>query len=306
MADWLNYQHLFYFWTAAREGGVSRAAAKLDLAQSTVSGQLRQLERAVRDKLFTRDGRTLRLTETGRVVYRYAEEIFGLGDELLNVLRGHPTGRPPRLAVGVVNAIPALIVHRLLEPVLHLPEPVEVSCYEARLDRLLSEFSLQHLDIVLSDVPIGQALKVRGYNHLLGECGVSFFGSDRLAAQYGGDFPRSLDGAPFLLPTDNTALRWSLEQWFSAEGIHPAVRGEFEDSSLLTVFGRAGAGIFAAPAAVEEDVQQHYGVRRIGRVETIREHYYAISVERKLKHPGVVAISEAARRRLLEPRRGIG
>jgi LysR family transcriptional activator of nhaA len=298
MAEWLNYQHLFYFWTAAREGGVSRAARKLGLAQSTVSGQLRALEGAVKEKLFARDGRNLRLTDTGRTVYRYAEEIFGLGDELLNALRGRPTGRPARLVVGVANALPKLLAYRLLEPVLRLPEPVQVSCYEARLDRLLSEFSLQHLDVILSDVPVGQALKIRGYNHLLGECGVSFFGSGRLAAEHGGDFPRSLDGAPFLLPTDNTSLRWSLEQWFGAAGIRPVVRGEFEDSSLLGVFGQAGEGIFAAPAAVEEDVRQRYGVRVVGRVESLRERFYAISIERKLKHPAVVAISEAARERL--------
>ena len=298
MAQWLNYQHLFYFWTAAREGGVSRAARKLGLAQSTVSGQLRELERTVKDKLFARDGRSLRLTETGRVVFRYAEEIFGLGDELLNALRGRPTGRPLRLAVGVANALPKLLAYRLLEPVLRLPEPVQVSCYEARLDRLLTEFSLQHLDVILSDVPVGQGLKIRGYNHLLGECGVSFFGSERLAAAHGGDFPRLLDGAPFLLPTDNTSLRWSLEQWFGAAGIRPAVRGEFEDSSLLGVFGQAGEGIFAAPAAVEEDVRQRYGVRVLGRVESIRERFYAISIERKLQHPAVVAIADAARQRL--------
>ncbi len=298
MADWLNYQHLYYFWAVARDGGVSRAARRLDLAQSTVSGQLRALERAVGDKLFSRDGRGLRLTEAGRTIYRYAEEIFALGGELLGVLRGRSAGRPQRLAVGVSNALPNLITYRLLEPVLRAPGPVQVSCYEARLDRLLSEFSLHHLDVILSDVPAGQSLRIRGYNHLLGECGVTFFAAERLARVYEEDFPQSLAGAPFLLPTDNTALRWSLEQWFSEVGVRPTVRGEFEDNSLLKVFGQAGEGIFAAPAAVEEDVVGQFGVRVLGRVESIRERFYAISMERKLQHPAVSAIAEAARRRL--------
>jgi LysR family transcriptional activator of nhaA len=304
VTKWLNYQHLFYFWTVAREGGISRAARALDLAQSTVSGQLRELEGALREELFVRGGRSLRLTETGRVVYRYADEIFGLGDELLNALRGQPTTRPLRLAVGVANALPKLIAYRLLEPVLRLPRPVQVSCYEARLDRLITEFSLQHLDVILSDVPVGQALKIHGHNHLLSESGVTVFGHDRLAQAYGGDFPRLLDGAPFLLPTDNTALRWSLEQWFAMQGVRPVVRGEFEDSSLLTVFGQAGAGLFAASTAVEAEVQRQYGVCVLGRVEAIRERYYAISVEKEIKHPAVIAIAEQAQQQLREPEGG--
>ena len=306
VASWINYQHLFYFWSVAREGGVSRAARKLDLAQSTVSGQLRELEKELKEKLFTRRGHGLELTEAGRIVYRYAEDIFALGDDLLNALRGRSTGRLLRLSVGVATSLPKLVAYRLLEPVLGLPEEVQVSCYEARLDRLLSEFSLQNLDVILSDVPVGQALKIHGYNHLLGESDVSVFGADRLARAYGGDFPKSLEGAPFLLPTDNTALRWSLEQWFGTEGIRPRVRGEFEDSSLMEVFGQAGAGVFAAPTAVAGEVQRQFGVRVLGRVESIRERYYAISVEKTLRHPAVIALAAGAQQRLLGPATGGG
>ncbi|HEY1378197.1 MAG TPA: transcriptional activator NhaR [Gemmataceae bacterium] len=301
MADWLNYQHLYYFWAVAREGGVARAARKLDLAQSTVSGQVRALEGAMKQRLLARAGRGVRLTDLGRTVFTYADRIFALGGEMRDAVRGGPTGRPLRLAVGVANAIPKFLAHRLLAPVLALPGPVHLSCYEARLDRLMSEFSLRHLDVILSDVPAGQALKVRGHTHPLGESGVSFFAAAKLAAAHGRDFPRSLDGAPFLLPTDNTALRWSLEQWFAAEGIRPAVRGEFEDNALLKAFGQAGEGVFAVASAVEEDVREQYGVKVLGRVAAIRERFYAVTAEKTPTHPAVVAIVAEARGGLLEP-----
>ncbi len=304
MADWLNYQHLYYFWAVARAGGVGRAARRLDLAQSTVSGQLRALEGAVKHRLFARDGRGLRLTDAGRTVFAYADQIFSLGGELQDALRGGAAGRPLRLAVGVANAIPKFLAHRLLVPVLTLPDPVHLSCYEARLDRLLSEFSLRHLDVILSDVPAGQSLKVRGHTHPLGESGVSFFAAPRLAGDCDRDFPRCLDAAPFLLPTDNTALRWSLEQWFAAQGVRPAVRGEFEDTALLTAFGQAGEGVFAVATAVEEDVRRQYGVRVLGRVPAIRERFYAVTAEKTPTHPAVLAIAAAARGGLLEPAKG--
>ena len=292
--DWLNYHHLRYFWAAAREGSVTRASEKLHISQPAVSAQIRDLEQALGEKLFTRSGRSIALTETGRVVYRYAEEIFGLGAELMETLKGRPTGRPARLTVGIANVIPKLIAHRLLEPALKLPEPVRVHCIEDKPERLLAELAIHGLDLVLADAPIGPAVKVRAYSHLLGECGVSIFGTESLAKALRRGFPRSLDGAPLLLPTADATLRRLLDQWFEAQGLRPQIVGEFEDSALLKVFGQSGAGLFAAPSAIEAEVRRHYGVRLVGRVE-VRERFYAITVEKKLKHPAVVAITEAAR-----------
>jgi LysR family transcriptional activator of nhaA len=296
--EWLNYHHLLYFWTVAREGSIARACEKLHLAQPTISGQLHKLERSVGERLFERVGRNLVLTDTGRMVYRYADGIFSLGRELLDALKGRPAGRSRRLVVGVVDVLPKLIAYRLLEPALQLPEQIQVVCHEDKADRLFAELSVQALDIVLADEPPGPQVKVRAFNHLLGECGVTIFGTAALARVYRRRFPRSLDRAPFVLPTSNTSLRKSLEQWFENEEIRPEVRGEFEDSALLMVFGQTGAGVFAMPSAIEKEVERQYGVRVIGRTESVRERFYAISVERKLKHPGVLAISDAARKQL--------
>ena len=296
--EWLNYHHLLYFWTVAREGSIARACEKLFLAQPTISGQLRALEKSIGDKLFTRSGRGLALTETGRTVYRYADEIFSLGKELTDTLKGRPTGRPLRLLVGVADVLPKMVSYRLLEPALRLPEAVQVICREDKPERLLAELSIHGLDIVLADAPVGPTVKVRAFNHLLGECGVSVMGAAELAKPLRKGFPRALDGAPFLLPTENTILRRSLDQWFDTKGIRPSVRAEFEDSALLKVFGQAGIGLFVVPTAVEDEVRKQYGVRLVGRLEEVRERFYAISVERKLKHPAVVAISDAARQKL--------
>lgn len=294
--EWLNYHHLLYFWTVAREGSVTRAAAQLRLAQPTVSGQIRALESSLGEKLFTRSGRGLVLTEVGRVVFRYADEIFGLGRELMDTLQGRPTGRPVRLHVGIVDVLPKLIAYRLLQPALGAGG-LHMECREDKLDRLLAELAVHGLDLVLADAPIGPAVKIRAFSHLLGECGVTIYGTEALARRYRKGFPRSLDGAPFLLPTDNTSLRRSLDQWFDVHHVRPEVVGEFEDSALLKVFGEVGAGLIPSPAAVEADVEAA-GLHRVGSAEGIRERYYAISVERRLKHPAVVAISHAARRRL--------
>jgi len=295
---WFNYHHLLYFWTVAREGSIARACGQLHLTQPTISAQLRSLEKALGAKLFDRVGRNLVLTETGRVVYRYADEIFTLGRELQDTLQGRPPGRPLRLVVGVADTLPTPIAYRLIEPALRLPEPVQVVCERSKLEELLTRLAVHTLDVVLADAPISPALKVRAFNHLLGECGISFFGTPGLVAAHRRGFPRSLDGAPVLLPAENTVLRRSLEQWFEAERIRPVVRGEFADPTLLKVFGQNGAGLFAVRSAVERETRRQFRVRLLGRVESIRERFYAISVERKLKHPAVVAITAAAREKL--------
>lgn len=296
--EWLNYNHLFYFWVVAREGSIAQACDELLLTQPTISAQIRLLENAWGEKLFARAGRNLVLTEVGRVVFRYADEIFALGRELTGTLKGRSPGRPVRFVVGVVDVLPKLIAYRLLEPALKTAEPIRVVCREDKPDRLLAALAVHELDVVLAEAPIGPTVRIRAFNHLLGECAVTVFGTAPVAATYRRGFPQSLTGAPFLLPTDNTILRRSLDQWFDAEGIHPLVVGEFEDSALLKTFGQTGAGLFVAPSVIEAEVRRQYGVQIIGRVETVREHFYAISVERKLKHPAVLAIAEAARQKL--------
>jgi len=300
--EWLNYHHLLYFWTIAREGSVSAAAAELRLAQPTVSGQLRILEDTLGERLFRREGRQMVLTDTGRLVFRYADEIFGIGRELLDTLKGRPTGRPTTLRVGVSDVVPKLIAFRLLEPALKLPEPVRIVCHEDHYDRLLAKLATHELDLVVADAPIVPGARVKAFNHLLGECGVSFFGTPALADAHRRRFPRSLDGAPMVLPVEHTPLRRMLDQWFASEGIRPEVRSEFEDSALLKVFGQAGVGIFAAPTAIESEVRRQYGVRVVGRTDAVRERFYVISAERRLQNPAVVAISESARHMLVDGR----
>jgi len=302
--DWLNYHHLHYFWVVAREGSVTRASELLHLSQPTVSGQIRDLEKALKAPLFSKSGRGLALTETGQVVFRYADDIFALGRELMDLVSGRPVGKPIRFRVGVVDVMPKLIAHLLLEPALRLPEPVRVVCVEGKLERLAAELTIHNLDLVLSDAPLPPTVKAKVYTHLLGECGISIVGVPKLVEMYTSRFPKSLDGAPFLLPTEGTALRRSLDQWFEEQGIRPIIRGEFEDSALLKTFGRSGEGVFAIPTVVEEDIRNHYGVRVIGTAKGLRERFYAVSVERKLKHPAVVAISEKARRSLSDPPSG--
>jgi LysR family transcriptional activator of nhaA len=294
----LNYHHLLYFWTVAREGTVARAAATLRLAQPTLSGQIHALEGALNEKLFERAGRGLRLTEMGRTVFRYADEIFALGRELAESVRGQPTGRPLRLTLGVSDGMPKLVAYRLIEPALSLPQPVRLVVHEQSTERLLAALVLREVDVVLTDRVAPPGVSVRVFNHLLGECGATLFAAPRLAAKYRRRFPKALDGAPFLLPGAATTLRRGLEQWFEEQEIRPRIIGEFEDSTLIEVFGQAGAGVFAAPSIIESSVRRQYGVAVIGRLDSARERFYAVSTERRLKHPGIIAITESARREL--------
>jgi LysR family transcriptional regulator, transcriptional activator of nhaA len=296
--QWLNYHHLLYFWVVAKEGTIASACKELNLAQPTISAQLRSLERSLGEKLFTRVGRNLALTETGRVVYRYADEIFSLGRDLLDTVQGRPTGRPLRFSVGVADVLPKLVAYRLLEPALRLPEHIRLVCHDGSPSELLGKLAIHELDLVLSDSPIGPDVKVRAFNHLLGECGVSIFGTDKLASRFRRRFPKSLDGAPFIIPTANTALRRTMDHWFDSEDIRPSVVGEFEDSALLKVFGQAGVGLFAGPTVIERELRSQYGVKVVGRLQSVRERYYAISVEKKVKHPAVLAIANEARQNL--------
>lgn len=293
--EWLNYHHLLYFWTVAKQGSIAKACGKLNLAQPTISGQLRVLEETMGEKLFIKAGRGLALTEVGQVVFQYAEDIFGLGRELQDVLKGRPRGRPRRLLVGISDMVPKLIAYRVLQPVLSMAEPVQLVCEEGSPQQLLSDLVEHRLDVVLADVPITPMARVRAYNHLLGSCGVTLFGASALATRYRSQFPQSLDGAPFLMPIEGSSLRQSLDHWLEAMSIRPMVVGEFRDSALMKTFGSAGAGLFVAASAIETEVRAHYGVRVVGRIEWVKESFYAISVERRLKHPAVVALCEGAR-----------
>ncbi|MFK7770446.1 MAG: transcriptional activator NhaR [Mariniblastus sp.] len=294
--DWLNYHHLLYFWTVAKEGGVSKAAEVLHLAQPTLSSQIKKLEKSIGHDLFDRVGRSLTLTETGQLVYRYADEIFGLGQELADVLHNRTDEDKSRFHVGVQGALPKLVVYELLRPALESKDvEFQVVCFEGKINELLGELALHRLDVVIADRPLAPDTHVRAFNHLLGKCGVTVYGTPQLAKKYKKNFPESLNSAPMLLPTQNTSLRRLLEQWFDDNGIHPIIAHEFEDSAVLKVFGQEGHGLFFTPSAIEADVCKQYAVKVVGRIPEVVERFYAISIEKRLKHPAVVKISDFAR-----------
>lgn len=299
--DRLNYQHLFYFWNVAREGSVTRASEKLRLAQPTISGQLAVFEDAIGAQLLRKEGRRLMLTEKGRTVYHYADEIFALGRELTNTLKGRVGPMGLRLSVGVADALPKLIVYRLIEPALNHEQQTQVVCHEDKVERLLAELTLHGVDIVIADTPATTAVGGRVYNHLLGQCGVAVFAAPGLAGQFVENFPNSLEGAPLLFPTPATALRRSLDLWFEQKRISPAVRAEIEDSALLKTFAAAGAGLFVAPVAVAEAIERQYGVVNIGELEGVTESFYAITLRRKIDHPAITTILQGARDWLASP-----
>ena len=293
----LNYTHLLYFWNVAREGSIAKAADVLHLTPQTISGQLKLLEEAVGEPLFTRVGRGLALTETGFVVQQYADEIFALGAELTQRVKSKQALTPTVLNVGVVNSIPKLVALRVIEPAFSLQDPVRVVCREAHLDHLLGDLAVHRLDLIISDRPLPTGSHVKAYNHALGESDISFFAHKSIARRYR-HFPLDLDDAPTLLPVASSTLRRSLDDWFEREGVTPRVVAECNDSGLLKAFGEAGLGIFAAPTTIADEVCSMYHSRILGRAGDIRERYFAISPERRLKHPAVVAITENARRRL--------
>lgn len=297
--EWLNYHHLLYFWTVARAGSIHKASAELRVSPPAISSQLKLLEDQLGEKLFTRSGRRLQLTETGTTVFSYADEIFTLGRELMDVVRNRPVGRPMRLDVGIVDVLPKVVAQVLLQPALRLREGVRLVCREASSDQLLARLATHELDVVLSDSPLDPAVKVRAYSHLLGECDVMFVAAGPMAAKYQRRFPKSLDSAPMFLPTENTAFRRNLNFWFEANGLWPMVLGEFEDYALLRAFGETGTGVFPMPALFQNQVRKQKGLKVIGITQDVRLQFYAISAERKLQHPAVVAIRNAARHALV-------
>ena len=291
--EWLNYNHLFYFWVVAREGSIAAATRKLNLTQPTISAQLRLLEDSLGEKLFAKSGRGLQLTEAGKIALKYADEIFALGRELRDTLRDRPTGKPVRVTVGIADVMPKLVAYRVLRRAFDAGQDVELVCRESSSEALLGLLAQHEVDLVLTDAPAA-GTPLRAFNHFLGESGTTFFAAAALANQVKDDFPRSLHGAPLLLPSANTQLRRTLELWFDANAINPRRVGEFDDLALMMTFARGGTGIFPAPALIEDDVESQYGVRIIGRLAEVKERFYAVSAERKVKNPLVGAITSAA------------
>jgi LysR family transcriptional activator of nhaA len=296
--NWLNYHHLRYFWTVVKEGGINRASRALNLTQPTISKQLKLLEEQIGEPLFERHSRKLQLTECGRLAFDYAEEIFPLGQEFLENLKGVGGSKPRRLRVGASDLLPKLVVHRILAPVLTTQQNVHLICDEDTTERLLADLSIQQLDLVLADAPISGAARVKAFNHLLGQSDVSFFATPALAKSLQGRFPRNLDHCQFLAPSSDTLIRRSLEQWFTQHKITPRVIAEFRDSALMKVFGREGFGVFPGPSVIADEICREYGVKVVGQTRDIKESFYAITVERKVKHPSVVLITENARQNL--------
>ncbi len=291
----MNFKHLHYFLTVAKAGAVNRAAERLHLAPQTLSGQLSQFEARLGVALFRRTGRRMELTDAGRLALSYAEEIFNVSAELEARLRGGPEERAIPFRVGIADVVPKSIAQQLLAPVLTLAGPIRLICREERLERLLADLAIHRLDMVLADRPMPPGMDVKGYSHALGECGVSFFAAPELAARLGGTFPACLDGAPMLIPGEDSALRGPLTRWLDRLGLQPRVVGEFDDPALMKAFGQSGAGVFPAPAATAGEVEAHHGVVRLGETDDMRERFFAISAEKRLTHPAVKAISETAR-----------
>ncbi len=285
----LNFRHLYFFWVVAKEGGVTRAAERLGLAIQTISTQLQQLEQSIGKSLFMQQGRNLQLTEAGRLALAYADQIFLLGEQMQEALSDADSGKT-RLTVGISDSLPKLTAFKLLEATLHLERPVRLVCYEDQFEALLADLALHKLDVVLTDREVRSGTTLRVFSHMLFESGTIVAGAPSLAAAYSEGFPASLNGAPFLLPTRNNALRGRIDEWFELHTVRPDIVGEFEDNALLNTFGRRGAGLFFAPAALAADLEEQFGALQVGQVPQVREQVYAISNERKILHPAVEAI----------------
>lgn len=294
----LNYNHLLYFWTVAREGSIAKASEILHITPQTISGQLKLLEESIGESLFQRVGRGLSLTETGEVVNLYADEIFTLGAELSQRVQNKTTGMPAKLNVGILNSIPKLIAFRTIAPALELDEPIRIVCHEGELEKLLGDLAVHRIDLIISDRQVPAGLNVKAYNHRLGTSDIAFFAHKSIASRYIRKFPQSLHQAPMLLPAVNNQMRRDLDAWFDSIEVQPDIIAEVDDSALIKAFGEAAVGIFPAPNAVAKAIEHMYHTKVIGTVESVRETYYTISPERKLKHPGVLKITEEARLQL--------
>ena len=292
--QWLNYHHLLYFWMVAREGGLAPAGKVLRLSQSALSGQIKSLEESLGHPLFERRGRKLELSETGRVVFRYAEQIFGLGHELMDAVRGE-TSMPTRLAVGISDVVPKLLVRDLLAPALRQGPQLTLVCVEDRFDRLLAELAAHALDVVIADAPVPPQASMLAFNHLLGESTVTLVAPPGLAPRLRRKFPASLVGAPLLLPLSGSPLRRELDSWFHSNAVQPRVVAEAQDSALLKAFAADGMGAMFVSTSIAKVVAARYGLRFVAELPGIRERFYAISIERRLVHPAVVAIRAGAR-----------
>lgn len=293
----MNFKHLHYFWVAAKAGGVVRAGEQLHTTPQTLSAQIKLLEERLGRRLFRKSGRNLELTDDGRVALRYADEIFSLGQELESSLqeRGPGGSQVRELRVGLEDAVAKTVAYRLLEPALQLADPVRLVCTEGRFADLMAQLALHRMDLVIADEPLTNRLSVKAFNHRLGSSTMSVFAAPQLAARLKGPFPQCLNGAPLLAPGAGSSTRPQFEAWLTRHQLAPRVVAEFEDGALMKAFGRQGAGVFLAPAVAEQDTVQQYAVQPIGHTDEIVEEFYAISVERRITHPGVAAITQAAR-----------
>lgn len=296
----LNYNHLLYFWTVAKEGSITKATKVLHLTPQTISGQLKLLEAAVGEALFTRAGRGLVLTEVGHLVYQYADEIFTLGEELSVRMRTGEAGLPAILRVGITNSIPKLIAMRILQPAVNGEFPVRLECREGALESLLGDLAVHQLDMIISDYAIPAGMNVKAFSHALGDSRIALFARRSIAQRYIKNFPNSISGAPMLLPTANTPVRRGLEDWLEEHDLAPRIVAEFEDSALMKAFGEEGLGLFPSPQVIQSEVELMYKCRMIGATDSVREQYFAISPERKLKHPVVLEVIESARTNLFD------
>jgi LysR family transcriptional regulator, transcriptional activator of nhaA len=296
--EWLNFHHLRYFWTVAREGSLARAAERLHVSPPSISEQISELEEALGEKLFRREGRQNKLTDAGQLVFGYAEEIFALGRELMNAVKQRPGTETLRLYVGVADSFPKLVTSEILKPVFAMKRAVQVTCREGKMPDLLAQLAVHRLDIVLADEPASSSTNVRTYNHPLGEAATVFCAPGKLAAQIKPGFPKSLDGAPALLPAENTPLRRAVENWFREVGVHPKVAAEFEDLALMTVMAAERSGFIALPAPAMDDAVRRYGFEVLGTAESCRTRFFAITAERRILHPAVTVLTEAARAQL--------
>ncbi|MBK6469984.1 MAG: transcriptional activator NhaR [Betaproteobacteria bacterium] len=296
----MNFKHLYYFWVTAKAGGVVRAGEQLHTTPQTLSTQIKLLEDRLGRRLFRKRGRNLELTDDGRVALRYADDIFALGGELETAMRERGNGSTATLEfrVGIEDVLAKSVAYRLLAPALDLPQQVRLVCVEGQFDTLMAQLALHRLDLVLSDEPLTSRLSVKAFNHPLGSSPMSFLCTPALRAQLKGEFPQCLNDAPMLVPGGSSSVRPLLDTWLAQHGLRPRIVAEFNDSALMQAFGREGRGVFIAPAVVEAEVCAQFGVEALGRSSDLVEDFYAISVERRIRHPCVAAITSAARGKL--------